>query len=151
MDISRRSFLKGTVAVAAAVPFIKADRLMNVWTPPEPEIFTGYGVPDIITDIDAAGVTFTVSGLVAGTQVALFDGVTHELIGTTVSRGSEARFQLTGARQRKVMVRARHKYAKAIQVDMDVPFGVELHRVHLQQVADRIVTDDFSGWRGRSF
>ena len=138
MDISRRSFLKGTVAVAAAVPFIKADRLMNVWTPPEPEIFTGYGVPDIITDIDAAPVQFVVSGLQAASRVAVFDSVTGELIGQQVTHGSEAVFNLTGARQRDVTVRVRKPKWLHFQAELQIPFGVEVNRIYVQQLQDRI-------------
>ena len=42
MTISRRQFLKGTVVAAPAI--IVASHLMNVWTKPQPEIFTGFDV-----------------------------------------------------------------------------------------------------------
>ncbi len=40
--ITRRQFLKRTVVAAPAI--IVASHLMNVWTKPQPEIFTGYDI-----------------------------------------------------------------------------------------------------------
>lgn len=154
MIISRRSFLKGAAAVVAAPAIIKASHLMNVWTPPEPEIFTGYGTPDIITDIDAVGTQFTVSGLLPNTIVTLFDGVTGRKIGGSFSRGSEALFLLTGARQRKIEIVAQHAMAKLVRAKLEIPFGVELHNFHFEKLATEgqpVFRDTrIKGWSGRS-
>jgi len=129
MAISRRSFLKGTAALFAAPAIIKAENLMDVWTPPEPEIFTGYSKPAIIEDYRDALTTLTVGGLRRGTLVALVDARSGRVIGTEAVQGSEVLFNLTGAQQRDVVVRAQMPGVLPVEARMTLPFGQERHHM----------------------
>ena len=91
MNITRRVFLKGT---AAAAVFIPAVRLMNVWTPAEPEIFTGYGTPEIITDPNAYN--FSMSGLAPGSHVMVMNEFTKQVLIDTVVQTSAHRWNIPG-------------------------------------------------------
>lgn len=52
MTSSRRSFLRTMMLAAAAPAIVKAENIMKIWVPPEPEIIKGRGMSDSFFHVD---------------------------------------------------------------------------------------------------
>lgn len=67
MDINRRKFILGSVAIIAAPAIVKAENIMKIWMPKTKKIYIGdEWIVCIGVEVDSLSLGFIIGGIIGG-------------------------------------------------------------------------------------